>query len=322
MPDSALADSHVESELETWIAANPEIIGDRILIIDRQRDIPGVGRLDLLGIDQDGALIIIELKRDRTPREAVAQALDYASWLDSAGSEQIIGYAESYLRKPLAEVFAEYFRAELPELSCQNHKISLVAPRLDASAERIITYLSERYGVDINAVFFHYARLQNGNEIVARTILVDEQSRPIAAARQRRPTTEGLLSMSSEHAIAEIVEACRGMKDSWTEAPSRTYNGSFRYWATSAAGQRMVFGVNVAGKYEPANGELDVWIPVRSLAEVTGTSEDQTRASLRRHNVIDMQTVDCWIRLRNTAEATLLVDELRHLIAQKAVTGA
>jgi RecB family endonuclease NucS len=108
VPDSALGDNHVEAELESWIATNPEIIGDRILIIDRQRDIPGVGRLDLLGIDQDGALIIIELKRDRTPREAVAQAQDYASWLDSANSDEIIGYAEAYLKKPLAEVFSEY----------------------------------------------------------------------------------------------------------------------------------------------------------------------------------------------------------------------
>jgi hypothetical protein len=197
-----------------------------------------------------------------------------------------------------------------------------VAPRLDSSAERIITYLSERYGVDINAVFFQYARLQNGNEIVARTILVDEESRPVAAARKRRPSIDNLLAMASEHGIAEIVEVCRGLRDSWTEAPSRTYNGSFRYWATSAAGQRMVLGVNVAGKYEPPNGQLDVWIPVRSLAEITGIPEDQTRTSLRKHNVMDMQTVDCWIRLRNTSEASLLVDEFRHLIAQTATTAA
>jgi RecB family endonuclease NucS len=70
--------------LEEWICRNPELLGDRLLVIDRQRNISGVGQLDLLAIDEAGTLVVIELKRDRTPREAVAQVLDYASWLDSA----------------------------------------------------------------------------------------------------------------------------------------------------------------------------------------------------------------------------------------------
>jgi hypothetical protein len=137
--DAALSESRVEADLETWIAANPEIMGHRILIIDRQRDIPGVGRLDLLGIDREGTLIIIELKRNRTPREAVAQALDYASWIDSAEETEVIEYAIEYLERPLEEAFRDYFQEDLPELSCQHHRITLVAPQLDASAERIIT---------------------------------------------------------------------------------------------------------------------------------------------------------------------------------------
>jgi len=36
-------------------------------------------------------------------------------------------------------------------ISGENHRILLVAARLDASAERIINYLSMRHGIDINA---------------------------------------------------------------------------------------------------------------------------------------------------------------------------
>ena len=36
-------------------------------------------RIDLLAMDGEGRLIIIELKKDRIPREIVAQVLDYAS---------------------------------------------------------------------------------------------------------------------------------------------------------------------------------------------------------------------------------------------------
>ena len=65
-------------DLETWIASNPSIIGPDIIIIGRQAQTKS-GPLDLLGIDKNGNLIIIELKRDRLPREALVQAIDYAS---------------------------------------------------------------------------------------------------------------------------------------------------------------------------------------------------------------------------------------------------
>ena len=38
-------------------------------------------RIDLLAMDEDGNLIIIELKRDASPRDIVAQVLDYAAWV-------------------------------------------------------------------------------------------------------------------------------------------------------------------------------------------------------------------------------------------------
>ena len=45
------------------------------MLIGRQEDTGYGGRIDLLAVAPDGALILIELKRDRTPREVVAQAL-------------------------------------------------------------------------------------------------------------------------------------------------------------------------------------------------------------------------------------------------------
>ena len=73
----------LEQELETWITRSSAILGDDLLVIDRQRSIEGVGRLDLLCLDADGQFVIVELKRDLAPRVAVAQALDYAAWINS-----------------------------------------------------------------------------------------------------------------------------------------------------------------------------------------------------------------------------------------------
>jgi RecB family endonuclease NucS len=78
-----------EQLLESMIVAAPEILSDQWMIIGRQ-EITGLGgRIDLLAIAPDASLILIELKRGRTPREVVAQAIDYAAWLEALGADDI-----------------------------------------------------------------------------------------------------------------------------------------------------------------------------------------------------------------------------------------
>src|SRR5712692_295459 len=86
--NGAFADSHKEDELEEWSTKSPGMLGEELLIIARQLIVPEVGRLDLLGMAVNGRLLIIELKRDLGPREAVAQALDYASWPNGTSEEE------------------------------------------------------------------------------------------------------------------------------------------------------------------------------------------------------------------------------------------
>ena len=68
-----------EAQLEDMIVAAPSILHDNWMLIGRQIDTGFGGRLDLLAIAPDGALVLIELKRDRTPRDVNAQAIDYAT---------------------------------------------------------------------------------------------------------------------------------------------------------------------------------------------------------------------------------------------------
>ena len=63
---------HEESVLEEWLESNPDgILEDgRILIIGRQvrTDLGGV--IDLLGVDREGNVVVVELKRDAPVRSA------------------------------------------------------------------------------------------------------------------------------------------------------------------------------------------------------------------------------------------------------------
>ena len=53
---------------------------------------------DLLGLDKDGNLVIIELKKGRTPREVIAQLLEYAAWANDLSDEKIYDIALNYFK--------------------------------------------------------------------------------------------------------------------------------------------------------------------------------------------------------------------------------
>src|SRR5438034_9345886 len=92
--------------LEEMIVAAPRLLSDEWMLIGRQEDTGFGGRIDLLAIAPDGSLVLIELKRNRTPREVVAQALDYASWVANLRSEEI---ADIYARfKPGRRLKADF----------------------------------------------------------------------------------------------------------------------------------------------------------------------------------------------------------------------
>lgn len=171
-----------ESRLEDLIVEDPNMLGRDLLIIGQQVHTDSGNRLDLLGIDVDGNLHIIELKRGRTPRDVVAQALDYASWVRELGYEDIVDIFESFDGdREFEEAFGEKFgsvqpegESGVPEDINQSHSLTIVASELDAATERIVEYLSDEYSVPVNAVRFNYYE-DDGREYIGRTWLIDPQ---------------------------------------------------------------------------------------------------------------------------------------------------
>lgn len=143
-----------EALIEDWVAENLGLVGLDALIIGRQVLTAQGGRIDLLAMDATGALIIIELKRDRTPREIVAQVLDYASWVASLTTPEVHDLAARHLDTPLPAAFSQRFDDTIPERLNASHAMLIVASSLDPASRRIVEYLSAVHGVAINTVFF------------------------------------------------------------------------------------------------------------------------------------------------------------------------
>lgn len=176
-----------EERLEDWIAREPRVLGMDILLIGRQVTTEFGGRIDLLAIDRQGNLVIVELKRAKTPREIVAQVLEYASWVRRLSGEEIHGIAAEYLDKSLPVAFSERFDAPLPDNINKSHSMVVVASTLDDASERIVQYLTDEYRVNINVAFFTFFG-GDGQEYLGRAWLQDpEQVQEISESRTRGP---------------------------------------------------------------------------------------------------------------------------------------
>lgn len=172
-----------EQQLEQMIVLAPRILSNEWMLIGRQERTNDGGRIDLLAITPDGSLVLIELKRDKTPREVVAQALDYAAWVAALTAERLV---QIYHRFSGGHSLDEAFRARFgilldEETLNQSHQIILVATELDPSTERIVNYLNAR-DIAINVLFFQV--FQQGEEkLLSRAWLIDPGETQVNAAQ-------------------------------------------------------------------------------------------------------------------------------------------
>ncbi|MFE3845874.1 DUF91 domain-containing protein [Thermoplasmatota archaeon] len=183
---------NLEVRIENWLENDITTISDDLLIIGRQVETDFGGIIDLLCLDRDGDTVIVELKRDKTPRDITAQVIDYASWVKDLSNERITEIADKYLMNvtSLEDHFKNQFGEELPETLNEEHNMLIVASEIDPSSERIINYLSDSYGIGINAVTFQYFK-EKEKEYLARVYLIEpsevEYKTKTKAPSKRKP---------------------------------------------------------------------------------------------------------------------------------------
>lgn len=217
--ETTLADSgRTEAfDLEAWIASNPAIVGSGIEIIGRQVQTKS-GPLDLLAIDKAGNIVVIELKRDTLPREALAQSIDYASDVASWNIDKIGEICAKYLGRSLDDVLGEGF----PDSSLENvnvnekQRIVLVGFAIEPSLERMINWLSDSSGVNINAIVLKYTRTNSGDELLTRTAIISEE-----VEQERINRSKFNIPMSDEPGDYEEEELAKQLrqylqKDMWS----------------------------------------------------------------------------------------------------------
>ncbi len=195
-----------EKRLEDVLSDDLSILDPNLLLIGRQVPTTYGKFIDLLALDSEANLVVIELKRARTPRDVVAQLLDYGSWVRHQKDDGIAAIFSAHIKKhhpdradtSLDETFLERFKvARMPETMNESHRLLVVASELDDATERIINYLAEYHGVPINAAFFRFFR-DGENSYLSRAWLTD----PTAIDEKSAEKSEILAPWNQEYYVS------------------------------------------------------------------------------------------------------------------------
>ena len=192
-------DLELESHLEDWLENSPWTLAQEpILWIGRQTsagDEEGTIFPDLLGVDAEGNLVIVELKKNRAPREVVAQLLEYAVWANELSEQQIHEIAETYFGtrdefrgKTFQDTFRKMFEVlendELPSLN-QGLRLFIVAEEIPTRIARVCRFLRTSHRMDVICITVSTFQTESDEVIVSmQTIVGDEDVSALKTQRR------------------------------------------------------------------------------------------------------------------------------------------
>ncbi len=174
--------TETEAILEEILVKSPELLFPGLKLVSRQSETTG-GPLDLLGVDEDGSLVVFELKRGSLTRDAVAQVIDYGSYLSELEPSELSAHVAANSGKlgiDKIDDFAAWYQEQFatPIIGRMSPRLVLVGLGVDDRTRRMVSFLAES-DIDMSLITFH--AFKDGNRILlARQVEV--QAKPVAEA--------------------------------------------------------------------------------------------------------------------------------------------
>lgn len=207
---SELTDTETEQRLEDLLVASPEVLVPGLTLIGRQIQTAG-GPLDLLGVDNEGRIVLFELKRGTLTRDAVAQILDYASDLQERAPEDfasLIERASGHNGIDAIEDFNDWYQGQYQfssEPPLDELRLVLVGLGADDRARRIVNLLASA-GVDIQLLTFQAFASDSGTLLARRVETVPPRTRLTGAVPGTKAGNQQLLEgIAREQGVSDLL---------------------------------------------------------------------------------------------------------------------
>ena len=192
----------LERHLEDQFEISPRALGqESFLWIGRQTSVTdedGSVYSDLLGVDAEGNLIIAELEKVLTPRDILAQLLDYLAWADGLSDSQIREMAEAYFEtldrfqgKTFDDAFRDLFNipetGELPPLN-RGLRLFIVAEEISSQVAFECRFLRTSHGMDVGSIDVSNFKTESGEVLISTKTKVGNEAFAVPSAQQRHPS--------------------------------------------------------------------------------------------------------------------------------------
>lgn len=204
--------------IEKWVETYPEILGEELLILTTEFDKfdKTSERLDLLALDQDGNLVVIELKRDNTGRTAELQAIKYAAYCSTLNLDQVIDLHVDYLRRRGEQAEREHVKSKLIDFIQNTEfeeindrpRIILLAMEYRPEVTASVFWL-RKFGIDITCVkITPYINDETALTVESSIIIPIPDAKEYLIQVEKKELSEGSQSLSKQEYLefyADIV---------------------------------------------------------------------------------------------------------------------
>ena len=252
------------ADLQEWVRANPEILGPGIRIVTfefaawQARAQSAADRLDLLGLADDGRLVVAELKRGPAPDTVEMQAIKYAAFASRFTPDTLAERHAEYLSKTngadvsaddAAAQLEQHIGGELEDELLRQPRLVLVAASFPPQVTASAVWLTEM-GISVTLVEFNAYQTEHD------VVLTVSQTWPLADVEdftvtprelERREANERVRRRRETNAVTTLVmdetledgeelsidvnllpAAARGQVESWLAEDSSRSRATWR----------------------------------------------------------------------------------------------
>ncbi len=305
-----------EELLEEIIVRHPDLLLKDLKFVGRQTDTAG-GPLDLLGVDGDGQLVVFELKRGNLTREAVAQIIDYASYLSELDPEKLSAHiSERSGHRGIEKIddfsawYQEQFAKSLP--NPLRPRSILVGLGADERTRRMVSFLANSE-VDISLITFH-AFSEGGRTFLARQVEVEAKPPTGTPGATKKDNLVKLQERVSDLGVGEFYyEMARFFQTHLSAAYQWPNQGGFSYYLPELTESGTQSNRAYVLLYLPDNrpGRTQVLLYPSAVEAAAGSFQTTQEALGGRVKVRPSGNAEVWIgSMQEWAEVTPIFEKL------------
>jgi predicted transport protein len=160
-----------EKELEDYIEKNPEIIEKGLMTLSRQQATGGNHFIDLMGLDYDGNVVIVEIKKESNDaRKVITQIIEYGIWAEDLRYSDLNTIARENNKLGEFRNLEQMFQERIEDMEVDDFnadtKLYIVHEKIGDDIKKIAQWLNSK-GINIYCVELNFHE-KDGHKIAIK----------------------------------------------------------------------------------------------------------------------------------------------------------